>query len=92
MTTRRRVASKDVIPREQAARNEEDVAEAQVILNRGYGQVLGCPHCSTVYWLDAGEWREICTECGSAVVWDLRWSPSLVNGERRSGPGNSLPR
>lgn len=70
MTSRRRIASKEVIPRGQAAHNEEDVAEAEVILNYDYGQVLGCPSCSTVYWLGANEWREICTECGSAVLWD----------------------
>ena len=70
MTTRRCSASKDVVRTEWAARDEEDVAEAAFILNYTYGQVLGCPRCSTIYWLDAGEWREICTECGSAVRWD----------------------
>ncbi len=62
-----------LVPRGQAASAEEDVVEAEVISNYryAYGPVMGCPRCSTIYWLGTNEWREICTECGAAPLWDV---------------------
>ena len=55
-----------LVPRGQATSDDEDVAEAEVISNyyHDYGPAMGCPRCSTIYFLGANEWREICTECG----------------------------
>jgi hypothetical protein len=66
------VPSAAVIPRGQATTDDEDIAEAEVISNyyHDYGPALGCPRCSTIYFLGANEWREICGECGSAPLWD----------------------
>jgi hypothetical protein len=67
-----------LVPRGWAATDDEDVVEAEVISNYGhgyghdYGPALGCPRCSTIYFLGANEWREICAECGSAPLWGRR--------------------
>jgi hypothetical protein len=73
----------DVMPTGESTSDDRDVVEAEIVTayGYGYGPVLGCPRCSTVYWLGANEWREICTQCGAAPLVDA--DALLVERETR---------
>lgn len=50
-----------------------EVIQGQV-LNKSYypdTSVLGCPSCSSLYWIKGNQWRELCTQCGNGFVVDV---------------------